>query len=146
MDEVRVKAAVLRDAGNRRAVLSVLLDYLGLEGFGIGSALWLYGKTRLKGYKWCPPKLGEHHWHRGQEGELAGRLQLPRESLGFIGLSYCWRCPGGTPVWTETCLRNTLRFKTSTSHLSFRIFCKETSASSEASQSTYALNRFLGIV
>jgi len=25
------------------------LDYLGLEGFGIGSALWLHGKTRLKG-------------------------------------------------------------------------------------------------
>ena len=48
MDEVRVKAVVLRDAGNRRAGLSALLDYLGLEGFGIGSALWLHGKTRLK--------------------------------------------------------------------------------------------------
>lgn len=49
MDEVRVKAVALRDAGNRRAGLSALLDYLGLEGFGIGSALWLHGKTRLKG-------------------------------------------------------------------------------------------------
>lgn len=48
MDEVRVKAVVLRNAGNRRAGLSALLDYLGLEGFGIGSALWLHRKTRLK--------------------------------------------------------------------------------------------------
>lgn len=48
MDEVRVKAVVLCDACNRRAGLSALLDYLGLEGFGIRSALWLHGKTRLK--------------------------------------------------------------------------------------------------
>jgi hypothetical protein len=31
MDEVRVKAVVLRDVGNRGAGLSALLDYLGLE-------------------------------------------------------------------------------------------------------------------
>lgn len=49
MDEVRVKTVVLRDAGNRRAALSALLDYLGLEGFGIGSALHVHGKTLLKG-------------------------------------------------------------------------------------------------
>ena len=48
MDEVRVKAVVLRNAGNRRAGLSALLDYLGLEGFGIGPALGLHVKTRLK--------------------------------------------------------------------------------------------------
>lgn len=39
MDEVRAKAVVLCVACNRRAGLSALLDYLGLEGFGIGSAL-----------------------------------------------------------------------------------------------------------
>ena len=33
MDEVRVKAVVLRDASNRGAGLSALLDNLGLEGF-----------------------------------------------------------------------------------------------------------------
>lgn len=49
MDEVRVKAVVLCDACNRRAGRSPLLEYLDLEGFGIRSALWLHGKTRLKG-------------------------------------------------------------------------------------------------
>lgn len=49
MDEVCVKAVLLRDAGNRSAGLGAFLDNLGLEGFGIGTALWLHGKTRLKG-------------------------------------------------------------------------------------------------
>ena len=49
MNEVRVKAMVLRDASNRSAGLGALLDNLGFEGFGIGTALWLHGKTRLKG-------------------------------------------------------------------------------------------------
>jgi hypothetical protein len=33
MYEVRVKAVLLRDAGNRCAGLGALLDNLGLEGF-----------------------------------------------------------------------------------------------------------------
>jgi hypothetical protein len=49
MNEVRVKAMVLRDASNRSAGLGALLDNMGLEGFGIGTAFWLHGKTRLKG-------------------------------------------------------------------------------------------------
>ena len=49
MNEVCVKAMVLRDASNRSAGLGALLDNMGLEGFGIGTALWLHGKTLLKG-------------------------------------------------------------------------------------------------
>jgi hypothetical protein len=49
MDEVRVKAVLLRNAGNRSSGLGALLDNLGLEGFELGTALWLHGKTRLKG-------------------------------------------------------------------------------------------------
>ena len=96
MDEVRVKAVVLRDAGNRRAGLSALLDYLGLEGFGIGSALWLHGKTRLKARNgvgvrkvswpdayvvcWEPLYLRvEHRTHRGHDHQqLVTKLMFTR--------------------------------------------------------------------
>ncbi|KAB0488556.1 hypothetical protein [Pseudomonas reinekei] len=57
MAEVRVKAMVLRDVGNRSAVLGTILHDQGLEGFVIGTALWLYGKNRFKGYKWCPLQI-----------------------------------------------------------------------------------------
>lgn len=42
MDEVRVEAVTQRDAGNRSAGLGTLLNDLGLEGFGVGTALWLH--------------------------------------------------------------------------------------------------------
>ena len=49
MVEVRVEAVGQRGIGNRGTGLSTLLNNLGLEGFGVGTALWLHEKTRLKG-------------------------------------------------------------------------------------------------
>lgn len=42
MDEVCVEAAAQRNAGNRGPGLGALLNNLGLEGFGVGTALWLH--------------------------------------------------------------------------------------------------------
>ncbi len=42
MDEVCVEAMAERDAGNRSAGLGTLLNDLGLEGLGVGTALWLH--------------------------------------------------------------------------------------------------------
>ena len=42
MDEVRVEAVAQRNAGNRGPGLGALLNDLGLEGFGVGTALWLH--------------------------------------------------------------------------------------------------------
>ena len=42
VDEVRVEAVVERDAGNRGSGLGALLNDLGLERPGIGTALWLH--------------------------------------------------------------------------------------------------------
>ena len=41
MDEVCVEAVAQRNAGNRGPGLGALLNNLGLEGFGVGTALWL---------------------------------------------------------------------------------------------------------
>ena len=49
MDEVCVEAMAERDAGNRSAGLGAFVNDLGFEGFGVGTALWLHEKTRLKG-------------------------------------------------------------------------------------------------
>ena len=42
MDEVCAEAMAEGDAGNRSARLGTLLNHLGLEGFGVGAALWLH--------------------------------------------------------------------------------------------------------
>lgn len=42
VDEVCVEAMAERDAGNRSAWLGALLNDLGFEGFGIGTACWLH--------------------------------------------------------------------------------------------------------
>jgi len=42
VDEVRVEAVAQRDAGNRSPGLGAFLNDLGLEGFGVGTALWLH--------------------------------------------------------------------------------------------------------
>lgn len=42
VDEVGVEAMAEGDAGNRSAGLGTLLNDLGLEGFGIGTACWLH--------------------------------------------------------------------------------------------------------
>ena len=40
VDEVCVEAMAERDAGNRSTGLGTLLNDLGFEGFGIGTACW----------------------------------------------------------------------------------------------------------
>ena len=42
MDKVCVEAMAERDAGNRSTGLGTLLNDLGLEGLGVGTALWLH--------------------------------------------------------------------------------------------------------
>ena len=42
VDEVRVEAVAQRDVGNRGSGLGALLNDMRLEGFGIGTALWLH--------------------------------------------------------------------------------------------------------
>ena len=42
VDEVCVEAVAQRNAGNRGPGLGALLNNLGLEGFGVGTALWLH--------------------------------------------------------------------------------------------------------
>lgn len=42
VDEVCVEAMAERDAGNRSAGLGTLLNDLGFEGLGIGTACWLH--------------------------------------------------------------------------------------------------------
>ena len=49
MDEVRVETVAQCDIGNRGSGLGTFVNDLGLEGFGVGAALWLHEKTRLKG-------------------------------------------------------------------------------------------------
>lgn len=49
MDELRLKAVMLCDAGNRSVGLNAVSDYLCLVGFGTGAALRLRGKTPSKG-------------------------------------------------------------------------------------------------
>ncbi len=40
MDEVRVETVAQRNAGNRGSGLGALLNDLGFEGLGVGTALW----------------------------------------------------------------------------------------------------------
>ena len=40
VDEVCVEAMAERNAGNRSTALGTLLNDLGVEGFGIGTACW----------------------------------------------------------------------------------------------------------
>ncbi|MCY1294952.1 hypothetical protein D9M70_442710 [compost metagenome] len=73
-------------AGNRGTGLGALLDDLGLEGFGIGTALAWHGRSSARGLKWCPPKTGGHHaatW-RNRGGVLPGRLLWSRIKLGVV--------------------------------------------------------------
>ena len=49
MDEVRVEAVAQRNAGNRGPGLGTLLNDLGLEGFGVRTALWLHERPAYKG-------------------------------------------------------------------------------------------------
>ena len=42
VDEVCVEAMAECDAGNRSAGLGTLLNDLGFEGLGVGTALWLH--------------------------------------------------------------------------------------------------------
>lgn len=77
MNEICVEAVAQRDAGNRGTGVDALLNDLGLEGLGIGTAFLWHGRPLKKAKKGVHLNLGGHHRlkRRCQEGVLSGRLR-----------------------------------------------------------------------
>lgn len=77
VDEVCVEAMAEGDASNGNAGLDTLLDDLGLEGFGIGTACWLHEIPAAKARTGAHLNLSAHHVLvlRSRVDDLAGRIR-----------------------------------------------------------------------